>query len=159
MKTSALGLLLTLTLFSCTTGQKVTEQKVNFEYQRSGMVNFSRQQNGLLSVSSVQTAENVNKAVSFAEINALENILFRGIPGSLQADPVISNEKEAQVKSRQILDKLIFKEGYRTFMTDSQLIERQEDKNAVTVTQQVTFDIPALRKYLEQNQVIRKFGL
>lgn len=159
MKTSVLGPLLFLLLFSCTTGQKVTEQKMTFEYQRSGMVNLSKQQSGLLSVNSVQTAENINKAVSFAEINALENILFRGIPGSLQADPVISNEKEARVKSRQILNELIFKEGYRTFMTDSQLIARQEDKNAVTVTQEVTFDIPALRKYLEQNQVIRKFGL
>ncbi|MBX2951605.1 MAG: hypothetical protein KF870_03805 [Leadbetterella sp.] len=157
MKLNTIGLICTLILLSCTSGKKPVEQKTVYEYQRSGMVNLSRQQNGLLSVNSIQTAEDVNKAVSFAEINALENILFRGIPGSLQADPIISNEKEAMTK--QALTKLIFNEGYRIFMTDSRLIERQDSKNAVTVTQEVTFDIPALRKHLEQNGVIRKFGL
>lgn len=157
MKISALGL--ALIILSCTTAQKVTEQKITYEYQRSGMVNLSSQQNGLLSVNSVQTAENVNKAVNFAEINALENILFRGVPGSFQADPVISNEKDAVTKSKAVLNELIFREGYRVFMTDSRLTDRQDDKSAVTVTQQVTFDIPALRKYLEENRVIRKFGL
>jgi len=158
MKKNVLWLCLIIIL-SCTAGKKPAEQKIAYEYQRSGMVNLSRQQNGLLSVNSVQTAENVNKAVSFAEVNALENILFRGIPGSLQADPVISNEKEAMAKSKQALNELILNEGYRTFMTDSRLTERQDSKGAVTVTQEVTFDIPALRKYLEQNGVIRKFGL
>ncbi len=159
MKIGAIGLISIFVFVSCTSGKKASEQKPEYEYQRSGMVNLSKQHNGLLSVKSVQTAENVNKAVAFAEMNALENILFRGIPGSLQDDPVISNEKEARAKSKEILNELIFKEAYRTFMTDSQLIERQEGKNAVTVTQEVTFDIPALRKYLEQNGVIRKFGL
>jgi len=159
MKTSTIGLILTFIILSCSTAKKPAEQAVSYEYQRSGMVNLSGQQNGLLTVKSVQTAENINKAVVFAEINALENILFRGIPGSFQADPVISNEKEAMAKSKKVLEDLIFNEGYRTFMTDSQLAERQDSKGAVTVTQQVTFDIPALRKHLEQNRVIRKFGL
>lgn len=134
---------------------KITQ---NFTYARSGKVNYISTNKSLVVVSSEQSAENISKAVSFAEINALENILYRGIPGSPQENPIISDEVTSQKQSSAVLKVLVFEEGYKLFVTDSLPIETFEDKGMVTVIQKVTFDINALRKFLEKNEVIKKFG-
>lgn len=136
-----------------------SRQNISYVYKRSAAVNFIQQEKGILTVSSTQTAENVGKAIYFAEMNALENILYRGIPGSMQREPLISNEKEANQKHFNFLNQLLEGEDYHSFMTASLLDERTGNRGKFTVTQWVSFDIEALRKHLEKNGIIRKFGL
>jgi hypothetical protein len=92
-------------------------------------------------------------------MNAFENILYRGIPGSMQREPLISNEKEARQKHFSFLNQLLEGEDYHSFMTASLVDERTGKRGKFTVTQRVSFDIEALRRHLEKNGIIRKFGL
>ncbi len=148
--------LLLLNLSSC--APKTTPTKYSFEYVRTGKVNVIYSDKGLLTVKSEGVAENLSKAIYFAEINALENILYRGIPSSTQESPLISDELDAYKKNQLVLDNLVFRNGYKNYLTSSEIIERN-DGAGIYVIQKVTFDIPALRKYLENNNIIRKFGL
>lgn len=144
-------------LESCS--QKVSTQQQNtYNYARSGKVKYMTANKGLLSVSSESTAENMSKAVDFAEINALENILFKGVQGSTQESPLIPDEVTAFKENPMILKGLIFDHGYKIFLVESDVLESFKG-NGTTVIQKVTFDIPALRKFLEKNNIIRKFGL
>jgi hypothetical protein len=142
----------------CGCAKKTTISNTTFSYSRNGKVTALNSNKNLLTVKSEQAAENYGKAVNFSEINALENILYRGISGSIQENPMISDEVIAQQKSRVILEGLIFREGYKVFMTESTTLEDYKSQNAISVVQKVTFDLNALRKFLEKNEVIKKFG-
>jgi hypothetical protein len=142
---------------SCSRKSTPTQQ-YNIDYSRNGKVNFISANKGLLSISSESTAERLQKAINFAEINALENILFKGIQGSTQENPLIADEVTAIKENPLVLKGLIFENGYKIFVTESEVLETFKG-NPTTVIQRVTFDIPALRKFLEKNNIIRKFGL
>lgn len=143
---------------SCAKTVPTATQQSRIDYVRNGKVNFITSSKGLFTVSSENTAETMNQAVYFAEINALENILFRGIQGSSQENPMISDEMTAKRENPAALRSLISENGYHIFVTESEVIEKFKG-SPITVIQRVTFDIPALRKYLEKNNIIRKFGL
>lgn len=153
-----ISLILTLVLVSfsyCSAQRKKTDKKViPIAYTRSGNVEFDNYNKGLLSVTTKQGAENLEKAIYYSEINALENILFKGIPGSPQEHPLIKEEKR-----EPFLDKLIFDRDYEKFLTNSEVLETYKSEKMISVRQRVTFDIEALRKELEKNNIIRKFGL
>ncbi|MFY7825701.1 MAG: hypothetical protein ACOVQ4_01190 [Flectobacillus sp.] len=157
MKVQHLLLILLLCQLSAC-APKTTPIKNSFDYVRTGKVNVISSDKGLLSVKCEGMAENLNKAILFAEMNALENILYRGIPGSNQEAPLIPDELDAYKKNQLVLDNLVFRNGYKNYITGSEIIERH-DANGIFVVQKVTFDVPALRKYLENNNIIRKFGL
>jgi hypothetical protein len=159
MKYKIITILSLMVLFgtiSCT--KKSINYSQSFDYARSGKVIFLGNSKGLVTVSSEQTAESLSKAISFAEVNALENLLFKGVSSSPQENPMISDEVLAQKESPMVLKGLIFENGYKVFLTESQILQSFKDKGEVTVVQKVTFDIPALRKFLEKNEVIKKFG-
>jgi len=128
-------------------------------YERNGMVNFSNYSKNVLTVTSEQSAENLSKAIYFAEINALENVLFRGIPGSPSEAPIISDEVAAMKNNKQFLDTFIFETGTKTFVTNSETIVSNKQGGRVFVKQNVSFDLNGIRKYLEKNNIIKGFGL
>ena len=146
-----LGLLFFASLIACT-------PKMIIPYERTGAVEFYNGDKNTLSVYTNGYAENENKAIYYAERNALENILFRGIPGSNQENPMISNENDAYRKSKEILDALIINEGYRKFMIESYSTDSAKSSSGINVKRIVKFDIQAIRKYLEVNNVVRNFG-
>lgn len=147
---------LVFAIASC--AKKTSVPQLNIEYGRSGKVIFMKTANNVLTVESEQSAENIQKAIAFAEINALENILYRGIPGSSQEHPIITDEVSAQKNSPLVLKGLIFNNGYKIFLTESELLETFKGNGIITVRQKVSFDINALKKFLEKNEVIQKFG-
>lgn len=99
--------------------------------------------------------EAYNKAVS----NAFNTLLFKGVPESIQSRPMIENEAKAK---EQFADALSCFNRHDCF---SQFITQNNDngntshvKGGTTTTAEVKINIRALRTYLEQKQVIRKFG-
>ena len=80
-------LLLLLNIIACST--------VNIQFQRSGAVNAVEHENSIIVLSSLAQAENINKAIYFAERNAFENLLFKGIPNTNQESPMVPNETKA----------------------------------------------------------------
>ncbi|MES2797343.1 MAG: hypothetical protein V4683_15325 [Bacteroidota bacterium] len=159
MKVLTLYFSIVFILFFSSCAKKITvNQQQSVDYYRNGKVNYISSNKGLLTLSSENVGENINKAAHFAEINALENILFKGIQGSSQEDPIISDEISAFRENNLALKSLIFENEYKLYLTESLVLETYKG-NPMTVVQKVTFDIPALRKYLEKNNIIRKFGL
>jgi len=132
--------------------------KISVPFERTGSVEFYSGDKNTLTVTTNGYAENENKAIYYAERNALENILFRGIPGSNQENPMIANENDAYRISKESLDKLIIREGFRQYMIESSNDGSYKVKGGIKVKRIVKFDIQAIRKYLEDNMVVRKFG-
>jgi hypothetical protein len=124
-------------------------------YERNGQVEFAAGDKSTLTVTSRAAAATSGKAAAYAERNALENILFKGIPGSNQENPMIS--PEPSVKPAALAD--LINGGYSRFLMQSIYLENRGGKGGFTVLQEVKFDMQALRKYLEDNQLVRKFGM
>lgn len=143
-----LGLIAFLHLSSCS--------KKVINYERNGNIEFVSSEKNTITVETKSFAENYNKAISFSEINALENILYRGIPGSNQENPMIN---ERDVKNNKALNDLIFNDGYRKFLINSSNLNYQKSNGLFYITQEIKFDLNSIRKYLEDNGIIRKFGL
>ncbi|MEO1261449.1 MAG: hypothetical protein AAFZ15_21780 [Bacteroidota bacterium] len=145
-------LLLAVSTSSCSSSKAVT-------YQRSGKVTCSQYAEGVITVISEANAQNKRAAVAFAERNAVENLLFKGIPSSNQEKPIIPNEPEALQKNTAYFSNLIDSTGYQKFIMHSEPLNFSSDQGTMHVKQKIKFDLNALRSDLEQNKIIRKFGL
>ena len=149
-----LTMTLTLTLFiSC------ASKKTFIPYQRTGEVVYVAQDvPGTMTVRSNAFASSAADAVYYAERNALENIFYKGIPGSPQATPMISDDK-AVYKYRDFFSRFFNNGEYRKYITESVPVYQNKTRSGFYITQEITIDIGALRKALEKEGIIRKFGL
>lgn len=111
---------------------------------------------GAIAVKSVGYGNNRVNATADAQKNAFQVILFRGLPDN---SPLVENEGVAKVKSRDYFYEFFEKAQYKTFMMSS-----TESSNLISIkggykiSVDVKINLNALRKDLEQNQVVRKFG-
>jgi len=133
--------------------------KADIQFERTGAVEFVEGDKSTLTVNAHGYAKDMGNAVIFAERNALENILFKGIPNSNQENPMIANESDAYRNSKKALDDLILKGGYQRFMIESYNQNNRKSGRGINVRQIIKFDMQALRKHLEDEKIVRKFGL
>lgn len=114
---------------------------------------------GSITLKSVGYGKNREEAIEDAQKNALYVILFRGIPESDNNYPLVSNENEAKEANRNYFNNFETGELYKSFITDvtesSNLIKL---KGKCKIYVDLSINYLALRKDLEQNSVIRKFG-
>ena len=100
--------------------------------------------------------------------NALSILLFKGIPGSKQALPIIPNETEARAQHSDYLNKLLdgtyakrfvlYLNGQDESVAESKKLDKHSHVKLVTRPFEIKIDYISLRKDLEQNGVLRKFG-
>ena len=126
---------------------------------RTGMVNCISHDRMTITLESHSQAETQQKAARFAEINALNNLLFKGIPNSNQEKPMIANEQLAKSANTAFFERFIEGNGYQAFITTSQTLEDYEQKKIHFVKQKIIFDLTNLRNHLQSNGVTKKFGL
>ncbi|MFN8279154.1 MAG: hypothetical protein U0V49_02620 [Saprospiraceae bacterium] len=124
------------------------------KFQRNGMVEFIRSEGQVITVSTKHYAKTKNILKYYCERNAMENILFRGIPNSNQTSPMMEGANELDARLAELLET-----DYIQFITNSQCVESTKSKKFYYATQIVSVDLQALRKYLEDKKIIRKFGL
>ncbi len=126
----------------------------------SGEVNFLyKEAQGTIAVKSTGYGKTQNDAVTDAQKNAFKVILFKGIPGTELNVPLIENENEAKSNHDSYFKKLLDQGFYKTFMmssTESSNLIQIKGGKKITVDVKINYN--SLRKDLEQNQVIRKFG-
>lgn len=126
----------------------------------SGEVNFLyKEAQGTIAVKSTGYGKNQSEAVADAQKNAFKILLFKGLPGTELNVPLIENENDAKSKHGDYLRKLFDQENYKTFMmssTESSNLIKMKGTKKITVDLKINYN--SLRKDLEQNQVIRKFG-
>ena len=132
-----------------------------FFFTSSAQVAFVSEQNGIITISTSGTDKKVDNAISEAEKYVFYYVFYRGVPGStiLKTGLIDVPEDEAEQKYKEYFD-AFYKTRYQTFVIsisqNGDIAKGKHRKKSVYFD--VTINVDALRKDLEQNQVIRKFG-
>jgi hypothetical protein len=147
---SILGIVAILGLHSCSPKIQPYSGEVNFLYKEA---------QGTIAVQSTGYGKNQTDAVADAQKNAFKILLFKGLPGTELNVPLIENENDAKSKHSEYFKKFFEQGNYKTFMmssTESSNLIKMKGSKKITVDVKINYN--SLRKDLEQNQVIRKFG-
>ena len=137
-------------LHSCSPKLQPYSAEVNFLYKEA---------TGTIAVKSTGFGKNQTDAVSDAQQNAFKVILFKGLPGTELNVPLIENENDAKSKHSDYFKKFFEQGNNKTFMmssTESSNLIKMKGTKKITVDVKINYN--SLRKDLEQNQLIRKFG-
>lgn len=126
----------------------------------SGEVIFLyKEAQGTIAVKSTGYGKNQLDATTDAQKNAFKVILFKGLPGIEVNVPLIEDENDAKSKHADYFKKFFDNNNYKTFMmssVESSNLIRMKGTKKITVDIKINFN--SLRKDLEQNQLVRKFG-
>jgi hypothetical protein len=126
----------------------------------SGEVNFlNKEAQGTIVVKAIGYGKNQESAVEDAQKNAFKILLFKGIPGTELNIPLIQNESEATSKYSSYFKKFFDDGFYRTFiMSSSESSNLIKMKGYKKISVDIKINYNSLRKDLENNLIIRKFG-
>lgn len=114
---------------------------------------------GTIAVKSTAFGKKKEIATGNAQQNAFNIILFKGIPGTDIKVPLIENESEAKSKHSDYFNKFFGQGGYTKYMMSSTYnSEPVKVKGGYWASLDIKINFNSLRKDLEQNQIIRKFG-
>lgn len=99
-------------------------------------------------------------ATNQAEKNAFSVLLFNGIANSDLNYPLVENERESFKAHEEFYEYFFKKYDFRKFIIQHSLISQSPTKgNRTQVKMRITINLGALKSYLIQNSIIRKFGL
>lgn len=150
MKSSSL--LLFILLFSNCISQKYISNGVDFISEASGVIKLR----------STGVGNNVKAAATDAEINAMKQVLFRGIPGATISNPLLStDEKQYLDNHKEYFNTFFNGKRYSTFIKSEEnavKIKSNTSKGTSKVLLVMEINIPSLKKDLENFGVLRKFG-
>lgn len=104
---------------------------------------------------------NIKKATTDAEISAIKTICFIGAVGTTYSIPMIPVSENIAVADNSAFFKSFYSELYRNFIESSFAISKfgKDASKRKCQTFKVKIRAEQLRRYLEQNNVIRRFGL
>ena len=127
-----------------------------------GQVQFESSNSvGTITITSSGFGKKKPMAAANAAASAIYVLLFRGMPGSQYELPMIGDENKVNDPVVQnLLDG-----GYSSFITENSLISEQKQTRKTDGAKgyydlyRMTINCDALRRHLEQNKVIRKFGI
>lgn len=125
-------------------------------------VNFLSDGPNTLSLRVTAYGKKAKEAIENAEQAAVRAILFRGIPGSNQAEnPLIGvNEEKIQKEHKSYFKELFEEKRCSSFILSTipvSKFSKDATKKKCIVTD-IKVNLQALRSDLEQHKVIRKFG-
>lgn len=140
-----------LFLFGCSTSSSLTGETTY----------AGPSEKGTLLVNAQGYGSSKNTALENASRNAFKNLLFKGIPGSYQYLPLLG-EKALQVQAQKeaFFKDFFVSKTYEQFILNKEVGKfRSSGKGQANLLAKLHINASALRSYLEQKQVIRKFGL
>ena len=114
---------------------------------------------GIISLKSVGYGNGKNSATEDAQKKAFFALLYRGIPNSDYSYPLIENEVTFKNNFPNFNETFFKSAIYKSF-----IISNTESSNLIITSKgnklflDVTINYEALRRYLEQNSIIRQFG-
>ena len=104
--------------------------------------------------------KNVKTASVDAENNAIKTLLFAGAQDTSYRLPFISDNKETiETNNKTFFDNL-YKNDYKNFIESSVIVTAfgKDAQKRKCITMDICVRAEHLRKYLENNGIIRKFG-
>lgn len=127
----------------------------------SAEVNFIVGGNGTITMRTVGLGKNKEEATNDAEKKVFNTILFRGLPESEQKVALVGTNESAEMGKHKEYFRIFFDEKrYKTFImssiSTSNLLRFNNGKKGISID--VKINLVALRKDLEEFNVIRKFG-
>lgn len=108
-----------------------------------------------MAVSVTQSAGVCDDDSSCAQVEAIRAVLFTGVPGSAVPRAMIRRQGDAWRDHEDVLNALLEGNGHRTYVVRSEVVSSRDGQDVWIVV--VNHD--ALRIHLEEEGVIRKFGL
>jgi hypothetical protein len=129
-------------------------------YYASAEVNYLSGNDGTVTMRAIGVGSDFGRAIANAEQNAFDVLFFRGLPESEQKIALIgSNENEERAKNSKYFDEF-YGGRYKTFVMSSvpvsDLAKLKDGQKSISID--VKVNLTALRKDLEQFNIIRKFG-
>jgi hypothetical protein len=129
-------------------------------YTNSPEVNFLyKEAQGTIAVRSTGFGKNRIEAIADAERSAFKTIMLFGLPGTELNVPMIENGHQMMENKKKYFTEFFDEFKYRNFIMssiESSKLMRVKGTKRVTVDIKINYN--SLRKDLEQNQIIRKFG-
>lgn len=110
---------------------------------------------GSVAVSVTQAGGACSDDSQCAQVEAVRALLFTGVPGSTVPRAMVANETRALEQFPAVFEALFDGDGYRRYVVRSEVADSRDGWDTWVVV--VNHD--ALRKHLEDERVIRKFGL
>lgn len=138
-------------------------------------VTYQSYRSDILTIRVLGYGGNENSAVEDAQMRAMETIFFRGIPNSNISNPLIGfNENELKRTHSAYFKEFFGYKRFLTFISESVFVggknqkviatkinkkgAKQDMLDALVVAVDISVNVKTLRKDLEQQNVIRKFG-
>lgn len=96
-----------------------------------------------------------------AEKNIFEVLMFRGLSGTDLQNPLIDDEILSKEKNKAFYNDFFEKKKYRNFISSKvEVVDKPKStKGGFTCSVKFTINLNSLKTNLEQNGIIRKFGL
>lgn len=106
-------------------------------------------------------SKNLDECQTEAEKNVFEVILFRGISGTDLQNPLVENEQVSKDNHQEFYKDFFDKKGYRAYISSQVVLTNnpRPAKGGYTCNVEFKVNLNALKTNLEQNGIIRKFGL
>jgi hypothetical protein len=143
---------MTIMLMSCS-------RSLSIPFERTGEVNAVSHENSIVVLRSQGHAENRAKALYHAERNAMENLIFKGIPNTNQESPLVDNETKALGSHKSFFKNFFVDQGYKRYIMESYTSHASVNKGVSYLEQEIKIDLKSLRNALQQEGITRKFGL
>lgn len=131
------------------------------KYVNKGVVEFNGNaqfQSGVISVVSWVTTKDLETAKKFARENALEKVLFEGIPGSSVKRPIFNGDPDAP-KNRRYFKKLLSSPERFVKVHSYKAADRIKTKVGYKMGINCSIYYKNLIKKLERDGIIKEFGL
>lgn len=138
----------------------VSAQKVRpSEY--ASYVNLVKESKGSVTLRSNGWGKTEAQAVEDAEVRAILTLLYVGLPSAQRLSALVPNEQEANDKKPDYFERLVTQRAYKRFVTESSpkgSFTKLKGEKQKSMPVDITVNVDALRKDLQANDVIRKFG-
>jgi hypothetical protein len=132
-------------------------------YPETAEVNFiSAPQSGVATFSAIGYGSNQKEAELDTYTTVFNNVLFKGIPayGGLSL-PMVENERESRSTHQSFYKRFFDERGYMRFISSQGSVEKMgksDDKQKTKVKKTMTLNYDLLRRYLEDEGIVRRFG-
>ncbi len=129
-------------------------------YPYSPEVNYLyKESQGTIAVRSSGFGKNRIEAIADAERSAFKTIMLFGLPGTELNVPIIENGDQMMKNKKKYFTEFFDESKYRNFVMSSiESSDLMKVKGGKKLTVDIKINYNSLRKDLEQNQIIRKFG-
>ncbi len=149
--------ILVILIIGCNSNKHLgSSPKYNFY---TAEVNFiAKESEGTITVNSIGYGKNKKSAIINAKQNCFSILLFKGIPGSEINIPLVDNEYKSKTANSNFYNSFFNGTAYETFIMRITESSYQKNKRVIKTGLELQININSLRKYLEQNNIIRKLG-